>query len=575
MTLNEALGAINRSRKNAAQRAIFLVCGFQPLHLSTFFQAHATERLQGDLAEVSTGLYGDLPGNLERARGSKATAAAVVLEWGDIDPRLGLRASGGWSDAVKRDIEKNCEERYAQVAALVEQLAANMPVALAGPSLPLPPLGHTVRRQASPFDLALRRQTAAFLQRMSEAGVRVVDLAWLEAASPVAGRMDVKMALIADFPYSLSHADAIAGALVDLLYPAVPKKGLVVDLDNTLWDGILGEVGVEGISWCQERHTHVHALLQQMLGQLAENGVLLAISSKNQPERVEQALARSDLLVPREAFFPVVANWGPKSQAMRGILSAWNIGPDSVVYLDDTPMELSEVQAAYPDVTCLRFNAKDPRAVWEVLLQLRDLFGRPAVFAEDRLRAASIRSATAFRELEQRGTPGAFLHGLEGVVSISYRKEPSDKRPLDLINKTNQFNLNGLRLAEGEWLACLRAAGSIALTASYEDKFGPLGKIAALLGEQQGRRIHVTSWVMSCRAFSRRIEYHTLESLFRVSGAEELFFDFRPTERNQPFQQFFREIGASACDSGRMRLSQQEFSQGQYELPHQLTESLQ
>lgn len=348
---------------------------------------------------------------------------------------------------------------------------------------------------------------------------------------------------------------------------------MIVDLDDTLWSGIVGEVGVGGISWHQELHTQVHALLQQMLAQMAENGVLLAVASKNEPETVRQALARSDLLVSPDAFFPIIASWGPKSAAVNEILRVWNVGADSVVFLDDNPMELSEVQAAQPGVTGLRFNPKDPAAVWDVLLQLRDLFGKPAVFEEDRLRRDSIRASAALQDLEQRADSGGFLQTLAGRLTIDYRKDAADKRPLELINKTNQFNLNGIRITEGDWLAGLRDSNSIAAVVSYEDKFGSLGKIAVLLGRNGGLQIAVTSWVMSCRAFARRIEHHTLDSLFRLYGVDELLFDFRPTERNQPLQQFFQEIGASCRESGQLRLTRQKFLEARRGLPHNVMES--
>ena len=154
---------------------------------------------------------------------------------------------------------------------------------------------------------------------------------------------------------------------------------------------------------------------------------------------------------------------------------------------------------------------------------------------------------------------------------INYHKDPHDKRPLELINKTNQFNLNGIRVAEGDWLARLQSDDAVAATISYEDKFGALGKIAALCGVRQGQEIRITSWVMSCRAFSRKIEHHTLDSLLRTSGAARLRFDYCATDRNQPLQQFFAEIG---IDASAPLISREEFSIAPQDLPHQVSETL-
>ena len=568
MTLQEALGIINVHRQEAARRRISLVCGFEPLHCSTFLQARAMQRFPGERVEVSTGIYDDLAGNIARAKADNGGAVAIVVEWQDLDPRLGLRAAGGWSSAVQRDIEETVAARFDQFAAAIQDVAADVPVVLAGPCLPLPPLGHTVPQQSSRFELHLQQEAAAFRYKTSEIpGVRVAH----PAATPLGERLDAKMALLAGFPYSLRFADELASVIVDLLYPTAAKKGLIVDLDDTLWRGILGEAGVDGVSWHQEHHSQVHALFQQMLGQLAENGVLLAIASKNDAALVQQALHRPDLLLAADAFFPVVANWDRKSIAVGQILEAWNILPDSVVFVDDNPMELSEVQSVYPDVTALRFTPQDPAAVWTLLTTLRQLFGKPYVHAEDKLRASSIRAGAAVRTATHTHPDGntEFLGSLAGRVSIDCRAAGADKRSLELINKTNQFNLNGIRITDGEWLEAVRAEGAIVANVSYQDKFGPLGKIAVLLGKRQGDDIVVTSWVMSCRAFSRRIEHHLLASLFQKFDVAGVQFEFRATERNQPLQDFLREAGAHFPEQGPVRISRADF-QGRHELPHEV-----
>jgi len=574
MRLNEALQIVNATNKASGPFSIiFLACGFQPLHLATFIQAHSIRRLGGQIVRIETGLFGNILSNINRAAESKATSSAVALEWEDLDARLGLRASGGWTSASQRDIERLSIRRLEELESAITKLSASIPVAVSPPSLPLPPLGHTVQLQATTLSLQLEQQLAAFLQRLAYTGsARILDPFWLACNSPPSSRLDPKMSLLTGFPYSIKHADAVASALVDLLFATPAKKGLILDLDETLWSGIVGEIGVDRVSWCMEDGSQVHAWLQQMLAQLAENGVLIAIASKNQSELVEQALSRKDLLVPRGALFPIIATWGAKSVAVQEIVRRWNIAADSVVFLDDTAMELSEVQSAVPGITCLQFTPKDPGAVWNVLQQLRNLFGKPAIFAEDLLRSNSIRSAEALEELALGTVSSKFLHTLGGRVILDYQRDSADTRPLDLINKTNQFNLNGIRLIEGDWRERMKSPTGVAIKVSYEDKFGPLGNIAALLGQVQGHRVHVTSWVMSCRAFSRRIEYHILESLFRVTGASELRFEFRPTERNWPLQNFFAEIEIDYVLSGQASLLRETFEKNMPELPHQVSE---
>ena len=244
MTLNQALAIINSRKGNRADASYYLACGFEPLHLATLFRAHLLERLPEDRnVEVRHGVYGDLRGNIESAAQSPAVAAAVVVEWSDLDPRLGLRSSGGWSNEAKADLTSSCLDRYTHLEAAIEALAGRMPVALAPPCLPLPPIGNTICAQSSVLELELERQLAGFLWRISRlSGVRVVQRSRIEAP---AASLDARMELVAGFPYTVPFASGLAACLVDVLCQPAPKKGLITDLDGTLWSGIAGEVGVE------------------------------------------------------------------------------------------------------------------------------------------------------------------------------------------------------------------------------------------------------------------------------------------------------------------------------------------
>jgi FkbH-like protein len=576
MTLNQALALIKERRGGAQKSVHFLVCGFQPLHLATFLHAYLLERRPGNSVEILTGLYGDLEGNLTKALGSAANEAAVVLEWSDIDPRLGLRANGGWSNSSKEDIMDSCRNRFARFTAAIQELAARMPVVVATPNLSLPPIGNTIRAQASEIELELEYQLAHFRLDLSKIPrLRILDSSHLAQLSPADARLDPKMELLAGFPYTRPYASELARSLVEVLDQRTPKKGLITDLDDTLWSGIIGEVGPEAVSWQQENHSQTYGLYQQMLGHLAGCGVLLAACSKNELPIAQAGLARKDLLLNAESLFPVCAGWGPKSKSVAEILRVWNIGADAVIFIDDNPMELDEVQQAFPAITCLPFPGKDPDKLWHLLGELRDLFGKPLVLEEDRLRSASLRASAEMREMAEETSSPQFLRSLHGGVTLDYRKNASDGRLVELLNKTNQFNLNGLRTTEGEWRRFLENPGSISLAASYQDKFGPLGKIAVLAADRAGPSIRVSHWVMSCRAFSRGIEFHMLESLFRQSNAEEIEFAFQATDRNQPLQEFFRLIGVQPNGSGNLRLARSQFSAHDNLLPHQVSELLQ
>jgi FkbH-like protein len=371
--------------------------------------------------------------------------------------------------------------------------------------------------------------------------VRLVNSRRLDELSPLGRRFDVKAEVTTGFPYSLDHASRLAEILAALIQEPPPKKGLITDLDDTLWAGILGEIGVDRIAWDMAGHAQMHGLYQQFLGSLASAGVLLAAASKNDHALVEQALSRRDFLLGKENLFPLEVHWKPKSESVKRILETWNIGPADVVFIDDSPMEVAEVNAAFPQMECIIFPKGNYQAIWDLLTRLRDRFGKGIVSSEDIIRQRSIRVASTLKSSGELNA-GDFLLKSDAVITFCLGTDARDVRAFELINKTNQFNLNGRRLSESEWLRSLQAPAAFVLTASYEDKYGPLGKVAVVMGKTVGRKAYVNTWVMSCRAFSRRIEHQCLKYLFEKLDVDEIVFDYEATPRNGPIQDFFAEL---------------------------------
>jgi FkbH-like protein len=574
MKLIEALDIVRQGAAAPdAPLPVLLACGFEPLHLSTFLAARLRQRFPRRPVRIATGLYGDLAGTIERMPG-EPEAAAVVVEWSDLDPRLGVRGLGGWSPAALSDIVASAERVARRLRAALEGLAARCPVALTPPTLPPAPAAYTPGWQASAFELDLDAVVAGLVRWAAHhPRVRVVRGRRLDALSPPASRLDVAAELRAGFPYRLAHADALADLLAALVASVQPKKGLITDLDDTLWRGLLGEAGVAGVSWDLAAGAHAHALYQQLLAALAESGVLVAVVSKNDPALVEDALRRADLLVARDRIHPVHAGWGAKSEAVGRVLRAWNVAADSVVFVDDTPMELAEVAAAHPGIECVAFPKDDPAAAWAMLERLRDVFGKARISDEDRLRLASLRDSP-LAEAPAEGAEGfeAFLASASAVVTLDGRLDPADPRALELVNKTNQFTLNARRYTDAQWRAALARPGAFLLRVSYQDRFGPLGKIAILAGHAGASGLTVDAWVMSCRAFSRRVEHQCLRHLFRHFGTDTIRFDYAKTERNGPLQEFFAVFLGPSLPGAGLTLTRAEFETACPPLFHEIRE---
>jgi FkbH-like protein len=554
MNLIDALEILRQPvPQDAAPLRVFLASGFTPLHLQTYLAAHLRQRMPQHKVDVNAGLFGDLAGNIERFDTSRPDALVAVIEWQDLDPRLGIRNLGGWRTETLSDVLSSVQSALARLERALKHAAAARPVCVCMPTLPLPPLFSNATQQAGNTELQLRNLVASFAASISaEPLVRVLNSQLLDERSPASARFDIQSDLLTGFPYHLPHASTLASLLALLIQNPAPKKGLITDLDDTLWSGILGEIGVEGISWHLDQHTQIHGLYQQFLGSLASAGVLIGVASKNDPALVQQAFERKDLILSKQSVFPIEAHWTQKSESVRRILKTWNIGADAVVFIDDNAMELAEVQAAFPEMECLLFPHNDPRAVWDLLKRLRDLFGKSTISKEDALRLQSIRAAGALRDSSNGHGPSLdqFLQSANASIEFDFDKQPRDSRAFELLNKTNQFNLNGRRLSETSWLAYLNDPDSFLLTVSYEDKYGPLGKIAVLLGKVQGRSLQIDSWVMSCRAFSRRIEHQCLHQLFERFACESIFFNFEATPRNGPLQEFFSSLCGAPLEPG-------------------------
>jgi FkbH-like protein len=275
---------------------------------------------------------------------------------------------------------------------------------------------------------------------------------------------------------------------------------------------------------------------------LAGAGVLLGAASKNDPVVVQSAFSRTDLILTKAHLFPIEASWEPKSRSVSRILNAWNVGADSVIFVDDSPAELAEVAAAHPGMECLQFPTHDSNAAYRLLEQLRDRFGKSQLLDEDLLRTQSLRRSPNPASALSLSSHERFLDEAKPELRVDYCDRAPDTRTLELINKTNQFNLNGRRHTYSSLSSYLQADGGFIMSASYKDKYGPLGKIAVVCGTCHANAVHVGTWVMSCRAFSRRIEYWCLQALFERFGAHEVAFDFQSTERNLPLREFLTDL---------------------------------
>lgn len=546
MKLIDALRIVQQKRlDDESPCLVYLASGFNPLHFKTLLTAELSLLCNNRRVDVESGLYGDLTGNIERLSKLAPDTGLIMMEWSDLDARLGIRSLGSWLPSVLPDILSNACAKTQQLREMIYEVSHRTPLIVCPPTLPFPPVSFTPTWQASSFEFELRLCVETLCAQLAQTPrIRMANSEYIHALCPLAERGDLDSELSSGFPYHLRYASLLAGTLAKLISPSQPLKGLITDLDDTAWRGILGEDGIDGISWDLNSRSHMHGAYQRMLHSLSASGVLIAAASKNDPRLVEEVFQKRQLIVPREAIFPMEANWGPKSESVGRILQAWNIGADSVLFVDNSPMELAEVAAAHPGIKCLEFPSHDQVKINHLLADLRNLFGKNILLEEDLLRAKTVRRSHEAQEdrIKSGATPSEFLRNAEAEIDFYFRKTPLDPRAVELVNKTNQFNLNGIRRPEAYWQAWIEDPQTFLMLVSYKDKYGPLGKIAVVAGRQIARKLLIESWVMSCRAFSREIEHRCLHELYSRFDVNEIELDFIATERNQPFQSFLSSV---------------------------------
>jgi FkbH-like protein len=313
------------------------------------------------------------------------------------------------------------------------------------------------------------------------------------------------------------------------------KKVLVVDLDNTLWGGVLGEDGPNGIQLADDKTGRPFRQLQQCLLDLYHRGILLAICSKNDESEVLPVLAKHpEMLLRPEHFAAMRINWEDKASNLRSIATELNVGSDSLVFLDDNPAERLQVRLMAPEVKVLEVSEDATSFAKSVLafagfdrLRLSEEDRqRTRIYAEQRQRKSLLESATSVEE---------YLKDLGIVVDPRSLDENDLARVAQLTHKTNQFNLTTRRYTETQIMQIARTPGCRIETYRVSDRFGNSGLVGLVITRDESSICEIDSLLLSCRVVGRGIETAILSRLVeqaRTAGCNRLRGVFRPTAKN-------------------------------------------
>lgn len=338
-------------------------------------------------------------------------------------------------------------------------------------------------------------------------------------------------------------------------------KCLVLDLDNTVWGGVVGDDGVEGIVLGQGSALgEAFVAFQAYARELARRGIILAVCSKNDEVNAREPFEKHPDMVLRSGDIACfIANWSNKADNIRAIAQQLNIGLDSLVFVDDNPFERNLVRQELPMVAVPELS--DDPASYPQAIADAGYFEGLSITAEDRLRGAQYQENQARAQLQASATDLAgYLRSLEMQLLVRPFDRVGLQRIVQLINKSNQFNLTTRRYTDEDVLAIMEDTSALGLQLRLLDRLGDNGMIAVVIGRIENQSdFRIDTWLMSCRVLGRQVEAATLNLIAANAsrlGASRLIGEYIPTAKNGMVKDHYEKLGfmtlAEAQGDGRL-----------------------
>jgi amino acid adenylation domain-containing protein/FkbH-like protein len=499
----------------------------------------------GISAEISLAAYGQVLQEAinpaSRFSKNRQGVNVMILRLEDWIRDRHCGSSGDQSLAALADVGREIE---VAIDLLQKRTPAPLFVFLCGPSSSIPPAHRAVIEQAS---ASLR----ASLDKV--VGVRCLTHNELMSYYPVTAHENELTDKLGHVPYCREYFLAIASLLARRIavHLMSPYKVLVIDCDNTLWEGVCGEDGVSNI-----RVGVGHRRFQEAIVRLAESGMLICLCSKNNIEDVEEVFTgRADMVLRKDHIVASRINWESKAANIESLSQELSLALDSFIFIDDSAVECAEVRARLPAVLTLQLPERAAdieefvRHIWafDQISTTREAQRRTAQYKENQLREIARKKAPSYLE---------FIASLNLRVDIAPMRFEELARVAELIQRTNQFNLTSVRVRAGEIQEACAGGALQCLVVRVSDRFGDYGLVGVVLYTRGQRSLRVENFVLSCRALGRGAEYRVLNalgSLAQQSGLDEVLLSYRPTARSAPALEFLDSAFHSyrrATDSG-------------------------
>ena len=380
-------------------------------------------------------------------------------------------------------------------------------------------------------------------------GVLLFDLNHVASTIGLRSFVDERLWSLAKAPCHLEHLPVVAKELLDVIKArhGMVAKCVVLDLDNILWGGVVGDDGLAGIALGDFGEGEAFVAFQSYLKELKRRGIILAVVSKNEPENALLPFREHPEMVLKEEDISVfIANWQPKSDNIRVVQETLNIGMESIVFLDDNPMERDLVRQFIPQLIVPEMP-EDPAFYVQALADL-NLFETASYSQADRERPGQYRDEAQRRIQQTQFTDiKDYLRSLNMVISLERFSEFNLPRIAQLSQRSNQFNLTTRRYDEATCKRLMSEEGRyFPFTITLSDKFGDYGLISVIVLEICDKDIRIDEYLMSCRVLKRGVEAFAMNSIFMLAehlGKERVVGEFLPSSKNGMVRDFYPGFG--------------------------------
>lgn len=454
--------------------------------------------------------------------------------------------------ATKSEVESLCNSTAAVNESIWHTLNKNLPaVRIIQSNYAIPPehlLGNLERQtiySRTTFLEMLNNKIAA----VSPDTVSIVDLDLISNYVGKRNWFDYQAYFLNKAGFRLDYLPQAASAYADiiLLQQGKVRKCLVLDLDNTIWGGTVGDLGWDGIMLDPNEATgEAYRYFQQYVKSLKERGVILAICSKNEEDIAKEAFEKNQyMILQMDDIACFVANWHDKATNIKHIAEKLNIGLDSLVFFDDNPAEREIVASCLPEVEVI--DVPDDPALYVSVLDSSNPFQWLELTKEDVARSNSyVENRKRSAMIEQFVDYDSYLQALEMSGKVVAVDEKRIARFTQLLNKSNQFNLRTERYTEGEIRAMAADKKYSLLGFELKDKFSDYGLISCVIIEWQNETCFIRSWVMSCRVLKRGVENMLFTYIYRLAkkhGSMKINGEYLPTKKNKLVKDFLDGLG--------------------------------